>query len=102
MFICEIWLFNRYFPQYCKSDIRSTDISNCFRGSLRLRDNESRLYLSNYDGSIVKALARFFYLASIEHSSVKDNLCFMYFRYACLCLHVCLSVCLSTLVINKM
>ena len=24
---------------------RSTDISKCFRGSLRLRDNESRLYL---------------------------------------------------------
>ena len=23
---------------------RSTDISQCFRGSLRLRDNESRLY----------------------------------------------------------
>ena len=23
---------------------RSTDISKCFRGSLRLRDNESRLY----------------------------------------------------------
>ena len=21
MFICEIWLFNRYFPQYCKSDM---------------------------------------------------------------------------------
>ena len=26
---------------------RSTDISGCFRGSLRLRDNESRLYLIN-------------------------------------------------------
>ena len=26
---------------------RSTDISKCFRGSLRLRDNESRLYLTN-------------------------------------------------------
>ena len=24
---------------------RSTDISKCFRGSLRFRDNESRLYL---------------------------------------------------------
>ena len=24
---------------------RSTDISKCFRGSLQLRDNESRLYL---------------------------------------------------------
>ena len=21
MFICEIFLFNRYFPQYCKSDM---------------------------------------------------------------------------------
>ena len=26
---------------------RSTDISQCFRGSLRLRDNESRLYSSD-------------------------------------------------------
>ena len=27
---------------------RSTDISNCFRGSLRLRNNESRLYVKTY------------------------------------------------------
>ena len=40
MFMCEIWLFVWYFPQFCTSDI-----SNCFSGSLRLRDNESRLYL---------------------------------------------------------
>ena len=27
---------------------RSTDISKCFRGSLRFRDNESRLYLFHF------------------------------------------------------
>ena len=28
---------------------RSTDISKCFRGSLQLRDNESRLYMNDND-----------------------------------------------------
>ena len=27
---------------------RTTDISKCFRGSLQLRDNESRLYIMNF------------------------------------------------------
>ena len=48
MFICEIWLFHWYFPQFFISHnliCRSTDISQCFRGSLRLQDNESRLYM---------------------------------------------------------
>ena len=46
MFICEIWLFDWYFPQFCKSELyRNTDTSQCFRESLRLRDSESRLYL---------------------------------------------------------
>ena len=27
---------------------RSTDISKCFRGFLRLRDNESRLYMETF------------------------------------------------------
>ena len=44
MFICEISLVVLCFPQFCTSDTRSTDISKCFSGSLRLRDNESRLY----------------------------------------------------------
>ena len=38
MFICEIKLFDWYFPQFCTSDI-----SKCLRGSLRLR--ESTVYL---------------------------------------------------------
>ena len=42
MFICEIWLCNLYFPQFRKSDM-----SKCFRGSLQLRDNESRLYIED-------------------------------------------------------
>ena len=34
------------FPQFCKSDIRGTDISKYFRKSLGIRDNESRLYFT--------------------------------------------------------
>ena len=41
MFICEIWL---YFLNSAHLICRSTDISKCFSGSLRLRDNKSRLY----------------------------------------------------------
>ena len=37
---------------------RSTDISKCFSGSLRLRDNESRLYLSIYL-SIYRSISQF-------------------------------------------
>ena len=44
MFICEIWLFHWYFLYSANLICRSTDFSKCFRGSLRLRDNESRLY----------------------------------------------------------
>ena len=42
MFICEILL---YFLNSAHLICRSTDVSKCFNGSLRLRDNESRLYL---------------------------------------------------------
>ena len=44
MFIYEILL---YFLNSAHLICRSTDISKCFNGSLRLRDNESRLYLFN-------------------------------------------------------
>ena len=47
MFICEIWLFDLYFLNSENLICRSTDISKCFRGSLQLRDNESRLYIPN-------------------------------------------------------
>ena len=40
-FRCSIGIFLNTAHLIC----RSTDISKCFRGSLRLRDNESRLYL---------------------------------------------------------
>ena len=39
-FGCSIGIFLSSAHLIC----RSTDISKCFRGSLRLRDNESRLY----------------------------------------------------------
>ena len=40
-FGCSIGIFLNTAHLIC----RSTDISKCFRGSLRLRDNESRLYM---------------------------------------------------------
>ena len=40
-FGCSIGIFLNSAHMIC----RSTDISQCFRGSFRLRDNESRLYL---------------------------------------------------------
>ena len=39
-FSCSIGIFLNFAPPIC----RSTDISKCFRGSLRFRDNESQLY----------------------------------------------------------
>ena len=48
MFICEIWLFDCIFLNSAHLICRSTDISKCFRGSLSLRDNESRLYMCVY------------------------------------------------------
>ena len=47
MFICEIWLLDWYFPQFCTSDMSKYGylaVFQKFRGSLKLRDNESRLY----------------------------------------------------------
>ena len=50
MFICEIWLFEIIFLNSANLICRSTDNSKCFIGSLRLRDNESRLYIMGLDG----------------------------------------------------
>ena len=47
MFICEIWLFDWYFPQFCTSDMSKYGYLEVFQRFLRLRDNESRLYLFN-------------------------------------------------------
>ena len=46
IFIFEMWLFNLFFLQFCKSDV-GMDISNYFRLSLELQDNESRLYMTS-------------------------------------------------------
>ena len=32
MFICEIWLFNCYFPQFCKSDMSKYGYLEVFQG----------------------------------------------------------------------
>ena len=61
-----------------------------------LHDDHKFNYLLDSDGPIVKVLARLFYLASLEHSSVKDRV-FMYFRHVCMSVSVCLFVCLLIL-----
>ena len=45
-FGCSIGIFLRSAHLIC----RNTDISKCFRESLRLRDNESRLYFFSVEG----------------------------------------------------
>ena len=45
MFVCEMWLSDWYLPQFCKPDKSKYGYLEVFRESLRLRDNESRLYL---------------------------------------------------------
>ena len=46
IFICELWLFDlSFFLNSVNLICRDTDISNYFRESLGLRDDESRLYI---------------------------------------------------------
>ena len=52
MFICEICLFVWYFPQFCTSDMSKYGYLEGFSGSLRLRDNESRLYIRFIDNKL--------------------------------------------------
>ena len=47
-------------------------------------------YLLNSNGPIVKAVARFFYLANLMHSSVSMNKC-VYILYLCLSFFLTLS-----------
>ena len=46
MLICEICLFDWYISQFCISDMSNYGYLEVFRGSLRLRDNECRLYIN--------------------------------------------------------
>ena len=39
-----MWLFELFFPQFCKSDMSRYGYFMYFRGSLGIRDNESQLY----------------------------------------------------------
>ena len=58
-FGCSIGIFLNSANLIC----RRTDISKCFRGSLRLRDNESRLYVLRalYDKSRFLIIAFFYF-----------------------------------------
>ena len=75
MFFYEIWLFDWYFPQFCISEVRSTDISKCFRGSLRLRDNESRLYFHRIIVLVTIIMSRIITLSRIY---MYINICLHY------------------------
>ena len=57
-----------------------------------LENGDQLNYLLNSDGPIVKAVARFFYLANLMHSSVSMN---KYVYILSLCLSFPLTLCLS-------
>ena len=46
-----MWLFDLLFSSLLQLICRGTDISKCFRESLGIRDNESRLYLHKFNTS---------------------------------------------------
>ena len=48
IYICEMWLFDLFCPQFCKSDMSRYGYLEVFRESLGLRDNEIRLYFYSY------------------------------------------------------
>ena len=48
MFICEIWLFNWYFLQFCTSDMSKYGYLEVFQRFNRIRDNKSLLYCHIY------------------------------------------------------
>ena len=54
MFICEFCCSIGIFLNFAHLICRSTDILKCFRGSLRLRDNESRLYIVTSPSRILR------------------------------------------------
>ena len=46
MFICEIWLFDWYFPQFCKSDMSKYGYLEVFQSvSSTLRQRESTVHI---------------------------------------------------------
>ena len=49
---------------------RSTDISKCFRGSLRLRDNESPLYIKYCDRAKLKCIVEMVQVVKINPADV--------------------------------
>ena len=78
MFTCENWLFDWYFLNFAHLICRSTDISKCLRGSLRLRDNKSRLYLQNTHMLVIRydlvSQDMIFTLSTFERGNLYPNL----------------------------
>ena len=46
IYICKLWLFDSFFPQFCISDMSRYGYLEVFRESVGIQDNECRLYLS--------------------------------------------------------
>ena len=74
MFICEICLFDWFFLNSANLICRSMDISKCFRGSLRLRDNDSRLYWVKHGNFTVDGLSSFLKYQDLWTTQVKTNI----------------------------
>ena len=68
-FGCAICIFLSYENLIC----RSTDISKCFRGSLQLRDNESRLYAYAVQEIALSNFRLFLYFSKYSSGVLKKN-----------------------------
>ena len=76
-------LFDLFFPKFCKSDSRGTDISKYFREFIGLRDNESRLY--NLFVTVDSGLLHMFKRHAIIADSVKYHIFYKNSTVAILC-----------------
>ena len=66
MFYCTVLGMSRLEKNY----IIDNSINELCPNFKKLRDDNKFNYLLNSDGPIVKVVARFFYMASLTHSSV--------------------------------
>ena len=86
--ICEMWLFDLFFPQFCKSAMSMYGYLEVFQRSLGHRDNESLLYTK--DNLVMNP-------SKLQIANCSLSVCLSLYLSVSLCvsLSVCLSVCLS-------
>ena len=76
MFICEIWLFHWYFPQFCKSDMSKYGYLEMFqRVPSRLRDNEIRLYMTAHIKSFIfyDSCQSYYRMGRVRNNDCENN-----------------------------